>query len=510
VALLAALATLLLVPAANAADTIYWGNEGGSFAGVRLGNLGGGGGAYLFAGETPCGVAINPAAGPSGQIYWANWGSGAIRVGNLDGTGAQDLIPGQNGPCGVAIDPTANKIYWASYSGDTIRVADLDDGSPVGDLFVPADGVGDGPSGVAIDPNPLDPAGGKIYWTTQDDNQIQVGNLDGTGSVANLFIGEDNPIGVAIDPAGGTIYWANCGGGDLCSGSAPGTIRRGDLDGTDAVTLFDRAVPADNVNSGPAGVAIDPTANKIYWATFGSSTVQAGNLDGTGSATQLFGSPFTESFSNFPALLRAPVGSEPPAISGAAQIGKQLTCSQGGWAPDLLGAFLYRAPHDFTYEWLRDGNSIAGANQATFTPTLAGSYTCRVTASNRAGSASQESAATTVVFTGPISLGVKCQSVAPGRKWLATMNARTTSTSRTTASGGRIPRTTGQVTCTVLKANPDTALFAATNLTPPGGTQLQGASQIFTATATPGPAQIVYTLSFGTASITMTFKLTVV
>jgi hypothetical protein len=66
------------------------------------------------------------------------------------------------------------------------------------------------------------------------------------------------------------------------------------------------------------------------------------------------------------------------------------------------------------------------------------------------------------------------------------------------------------VTCTVLKANPDTALFAATNLTPPGGTQLQGASQIFTATATPGPAQIVYTLSFGTASITMTFKLTVV
>jgi hypothetical protein len=122
----------------------------------------------------------------------------------------------------------------------------------------------------------------------------------------------------------------------------------------------------------------------------------------------------------------------------------------------------------------------------------------------------QESAATTVAFTEPISLSVKCETVAPGRKWRATMSARTSGgTSKSTASGGRIPLTTGQVTCTVLKANPDTALFAATNLTPSGGPQLQGTSQTFTPTAA-GPAQIVYTLSLGTASITMTFKLTVV
>ena len=34
--------------------------------------------------QTPCGVAIDPAAG---KIYWTNWFGGGLRVGNLDGTG---------------------------------------------------------------------------------------------------------------------------------------------------------------------------------------------------------------------------------------------------------------------------------------------------------------------------------------------------------------------------------------------------------------------------------------
>ena len=53
-----------------------------------------------------------------------------------------------------------------------------------------------GPSGVTIDP-----AAGKIYWTSQDGDQGQVGNLNGEGSVTDLVSDVENPLGVAIDAA---------------------------------------------------------------------------------------------------------------------------------------------------------------------------------------------------------------------------------------------------------------------------------------------------------------------
>ena len=73
-----------------------------------------------------------------------------------------------------------------------------------------------------------------------------------------------------------------------------------------------------------------------------------------------------------------------PKISGGAKTGKELTCQKGTWAPDLLGAFLYRAPASFAYQWQRNGSNIATG--PTFTPSLAGDYTCTVTATNQAGS----------------------------------------------------------------------------------------------------------------------------
>jgi hypothetical protein len=76
-----------------------------------------------------------------------------------------------------------------------------------------------------------------------------------------------------------------------------------------------------------------------------------------------------------------------------------LACSKGTWAPDLLGSFLYRAPQSFTYQWIQNGTDITGYPDPTkphYTPTTAGSYSCRVTATNRAGSATQTSAAFTV------------------------------------------------------------------------------------------------------------------
>jgi len=350
------LVVLSLPVTSNAEDSLYWGNR---FVGtIRAASLAGSGNpSDLFSGESgPCGVAIDPAAG---RIYWASFNSNEIRVANLDGSGpASTLFGGEGGPCGVAIDPAAGKIYWANASTNAIRVANLDGLGAPATLFQEAPGTI--PTGVVIDT-----AASAIYWTNQFSDEIRVGSLDGSGA-STLVSGEDNPIGVAIDPEAGKIYWAQFG--------APGSIRVANLDGTGISTLFSGEVPG--------GVAIDPEANKVYWASFGSTLIRVGNLDGTGAST-LYDN---ESSPLFPVLLKVPESTDAPGISGGAKVGRMLTCRNGQWAPDLLGAFLYRAPRTFAYQWMRDGTEILGADEATFTPTVAGSYSCRVTASNQAGS----------------------------------------------------------------------------------------------------------------------------
>jgi hypothetical protein len=361
------LAAVWLAPAALASARVYWSDVDSNA--IRVANVNGTGSPQtLFRGGIgPAGVAIAPAAG---KIYWAIFGTergGSIEVANLDGTGSpDDCFRGENAPTGVAIDSTAGKIYWADVDGDAIRVANLDDCGSASDLFK-AEVAPWAPFGVAIDP-----AAGKIYWSDVNSDEVRVANLDGSGSPANLFTGE-HATGVAIDPAANKIYWADSG---------RDAIRVANLDGSGSpANLF--------TGEHASGVAIDPAANKIYWADAHGGAIRVANLDGSDSPADLFTG---ESSPGFVALLRAPAGTGAPSISGSGQVGQQLSCSQGSWAADLEGSFLYRAPRWFAYQWQLGGSDIAGANQATYTATAAGSYTCRVKASNEAGSNSQTSA----------------------------------------------------------------------------------------------------------------------
>jgi len=355
----------------GSSDRIYWSAENGGA--VRVGNLDGSGtSSSLFGGESgPCGVAIDPAAG---KIYWANFISGGVRVGNLDGTGSvSTLFDGQSSLCGVAIDPAAGQIYWADFGSNLIRAGNLDGSGSATTLF--EEPSGSAPSGVAIDP-----ANGKIYWANQFADEVRVGPLrgSGVGPASALFDPAHtghHPVGVAL--AGGKVYWAAIGSGQ---------IRYGNPDGTGALPLF-------SGEHSPGALAVDPGAGKIYWANFFSGTVRVGNLDGSGTASTLFTG---EAGPAFPVLLRAPVGTGVPTISGGGDVGQTLTCTQGSWAPDLLGAFLFRAPRTLDYRWLTGDSEIPGANSGQFTPTEPGSYSCRVTATNHAGSTPQTSASLTL------------------------------------------------------------------------------------------------------------------
>lgn len=363
------------------ADSIYWSsytNPGG----ILVGDLGGAGTQRLFSGEiSPEGVAIDPAAG---KIYWAETGTGAgtgtangtsaIRVANLDGTGARDLYTGESQASGVAIDPSAGLIYWADAvrGAGTIRVGNLDGSGAARTLFAGEDW----PVGVAIDP-----AAGTIYWSSYNSFLIRGGNLDGTGA-HTLFSGENYPTQLAVDPAAGKLYW---------TWEYNGQVRVGNLNGTGATNLY--------ANEGQiGGVAIDPAAGKIFWPNLTRGTIRVGSLDGTAPPQDLY-SGLTSPW--MVALLRAPLGTGVPQVSGTGAVGQTLTCSAGTWGSDLLSAFLYRAPQSFAYQWTVDGAPVSGATTSSVRVSAPGDWRCEEIATNAAGSTTQTSAPTTVPLPPP-------------------------------------------------------------------------------------------------------------
>jgi hypothetical protein len=391
----------------SAAGRIYWTSYGDDGPIIRRAPLAGGGPVDTLydAGHgvsQPLGLAIDPAAR---QIYWSNGGDNKIQSAPLAGMASgvtadtlYDAAHGVSGPTGMAIDPAAGQIYWADSGIATIRGAPLagmqHGGTPVS-LYGPAD-VG-GPIGVAIDA-----AAGRIYWTNWSwgaQGAIRGARLAGAGTVDyDGTLGVSQPVGLAIDP----------------NPAAPARIEPGDAGGFEVGRWF------QEVQTWVGHLFSRPSAppGRIYWSngTGGMPTpsdkkIQGAPLAADGSVETLYG--FGPPGPSALALLRAPVGTGPPTIKwefvlegpfGGLQFGgshsgpldRQLTCSRGAWAPDLLGSLLYRAPQSFAYQWRLNGTDIGAATTEHYTPNAPGSYSCRVTATNQAGSATQTSMAVAI------------------------------------------------------------------------------------------------------------------
>ena len=429
------------------ADTVYWINTGDDT--IRCAPLAGGGTVDTLYDsaqgvDLALGIVINPAAG---RIHWTNYGDSTIRGAPLAGNGPvatlYDSAQGVTDPVKLAIDPAAKWIYWTgNYGNGEIRRAPLAGGGPVISLYDPAQGVF-APTGVAIDP-----AAGRIYWSDSGYGTLLGAPLAGGGNVNTLYGPAPGgawgppvygPSGVAIDPAAaGRIYWSNY---------ADGTIRGAPLGGAGNVdTLYG---PGQGVVH-PGGVAVDPpptgpamiersplggwlkmapnwaedllsrffpTRNppgRIYWAN-ADDTIRGAPLAAGGQVDTLYGSAQGVSSPSAVAVLRAPVATGAPAVTWSLMLpeqtfgglgfggchsgplGQRLSCSRGMWAADQVGSFLYRSPESFTYQWRLNGTDIGGATAANYTPTTPGSYSCRVTATNLAGSATQTSAAVTTI-----------------------------------------------------------------------------------------------------------------
>ncbi|HEY3959361.1 MAG TPA: hypothetical protein VGL68_02515 [Solirubrobacteraceae bacterium] len=90
--------------------------------------------------------------------------------------------------------------------------------------------------------------------------------------------------------------------------------------------------------------------------------------------------------------LAAPENKVAPNVSGTAEVGQVLTCSQGTWiTPDQTS---------YSYRWLRDGAAIGGVDSSVYTVTAADeghSISCEVTATDAAGSKSAVSAGSVAI-----------------------------------------------------------------------------------------------------------------
>lgn len=389
---LALAAVLAFAARAQATETIYWDNYQANPDNVAFANIDGSGGGLLSTGSETI-------ESPEGQAYdtvtnrlFVTSGPGAVRhivAINLDGSGATTFTaPGApvDEPLGVAVDPASRTIYWANIGvTDAIVWARLD-GSAGGVLNTSGVTLQDPCCRVAVDP-----AGGRLYFVNFSGGigKVAYVNTNNTGggelSLAGSTIEPDGE-GLAVDSAEGRVYFlggtnqigfANVngsGGGDISTGGA-------------------------TINT-PWGLALDPSIGRLYWGNEGNAKVRTNAVGFVGTNGSGAGgiSIATAPVANpqDPVILKSPTGTGAPAVTREAKTPSLLACSQGSWAADYAGSFVYQAPRTYAYQWSKNSAAIAGATASTLATTTPGSYACVVTATNQTGSASQTSAATVV------------------------------------------------------------------------------------------------------------------
>ena len=192
----------------------------------------------------------------NGLIYWGvqvGRSGGKIQRSRLNGRNIQTLKDGLTSvPMGIALDSAGGTIYWTSASGK-IRSMATEGSTKVTKIVEDLS-----------DPTSLAVSNGYLYWA-EPLGRVRRVSLTATRKVAaNIATGLGEPLTIAI--AKGKIYWVERNGGK------GGSLQRANLNGTQIEELkaFTGGVPL--------GIAIDSSANKIYWTKL--SKIQRTNLSG--------------------------------------------------------------------------------------------------------------------------------------------------------------------------------------------------------------------------------------
>ncbi len=203
------------------------------------------------------------------KIYWVNQRDKKIQRSNLDGSSIEDIVTsGLNRPYGIAIDNIRGKVYWTDFIEDKIKRSNLD-GTNV--EIVRSTNLNT-PLGIEIDR-----AGEKIYWVDGDNHKVNRANLNGSSPETLVSSISGRPIGIALDISSGKVYWTVSG-----PGTGKGSVQRANLDGSNVENLANAIEPN--------GIAMDLPREKMYWINggrvvggyfFDDAHIMRANLNGT-------------------------------------------------------------------------------------------------------------------------------------------------------------------------------------------------------------------------------------
>lgn len=220
----------------------YW----TAFDGIHGVDLDGSNEALVVEGDQPFNLILD--AGRE-NMYWLGDGNPVtadkIRTSNLDGSEASILLPGRDEPNRLTLDAEAGYLFWTEGNfsfGSVIRRADVD-GTNVTDVVTEQVG-----GSIAIHSE-----ASKIYWS---DRRIKRANLDGS-EVEELHSAAFTVYSLTLDPAGGKMYWVT-----------EERIERANLDGSGVeVLVTDLARPENLIVYNSTATSIDdevPVADGGY------------------------------------------------------------------------------------------------------------------------------------------------------------------------------------------------------------------------------------------------------
>lgn len=171
-------------------------------------------------------------------FYWCDQLRNRIQRSTLDGASVTDIITNAaaTGPYFMDLDVAAGKIYWGDFGGGAIYRANLD-GSGRETLLTGNNST----RGVGVDPG-----GGMLYWINRDDKKVHRCPLSAFAggtiplthpAVQTLYTNLDTPHGLALDIPARKLYWADTGT-NPGSGEGGQAVSRGDFDGSTPLEIL--------------------------------------------------------------------------------------------------------------------------------------------------------------------------------------------------------------------------------------------------------------------------------
>ena len=245
---------------------------------------------------------------PASKLYWTEAGTGTIRRADPGGSNIETLLTGIGHLGGILLDRSVQNaslrvyrsMYWADLETNTIRRANLD-GSNIETLV-----TGESGSIIAF---ALKESWGAIYWTEMNWDSfttiLKGADLDGNyvgvvkeiegrinfaldpisenegfyfsrweSNTISYGFHDEEPISlgmeggagsIAVDTSADMLYWLD---------KRTRSIRRANLDGTDVEDVVKGLEDAKDI-------ALDQVAGKMYWTEQGTGEIRRANLDGT-------------------------------------------------------------------------------------------------------------------------------------------------------------------------------------------------------------------------------------